>query len=99
MEARASYGRTGFSKGFIAVIAVLIALGLGVMAAAVAKNANGTTTTIQTHSVKALPASVPSQSQPGYRPGKQTLDDGLAPATSTVAPPASRSVRGHGAVA
>jgi hypothetical protein len=92
MEARAAFGRTGASKGFIAVVAVLITLGLGVMAAAVAKNASGSTVT-QTHAVSA-PAGI-HYAQSGYRGGKQTLDDGLAPA-STAAPRAPQSRGGHG---
>jgi hypothetical protein len=83
MEARASFGKTGISKGFIAAVAVLITLGLGVMATAVAKNVNGSAVT-QTHAVQA-PAG-PSYAQPGYKGGKQTLDDSLAPAGTSVAP-------------
>ena len=95
MEARASFGRTGISKGFIAVVAVLITLGLAVMATAVAKNVSGSAGT-QTHAVKAQPASGPTYAQPGYKGGKQTLDDGLAPGFTSKAPRDSRSVGGHG---
>jgi hypothetical protein len=95
MEARASFGKTGISKGFIAAVAVAVTLGLGVMAAAVAKNVNGSTAT-QTHAVKAQPASGPTYAQPGYKGGRQTLDDILAPAGKSVAPRDSRSVGGHG---
>jgi|ERR1700682_4152762 len=84
MEARASFGRTGISKGFIAVVAVLITLGLAVMAAAVAKNAGGSSAT-QTHAVKAQPASAPSYAQ-GTRGGVKNLDDNLTPVSSTAAP-------------
>jgi hypothetical protein len=97
MEARASLGRTGISKGFIVAIAVSVTLGLGVMAAAVAKNVSGSSTT-QTHAVKAQPASAPTYAQQGYRGGKQTLDDSLAPAGTSVAPRDSRSVGGHGPI-
>jgi hypothetical protein len=97
MEARASLGRTGISKGFIVAIAVSVTLGLGVMAAAVAKNVSGSSTT-QTHAVKAQPASGPSYAQPGYRGGKQTLDDGLAPGFTAMAPRNLRSVGGHGPI-
>ena len=97
MEARQSFGRTGISKGFIAVVAVLITLGLAVMAAAVAKNVSGSAAT-QTHAVKAQPASGPTYAQSGYRGGHQTLDDGLAPAGTSVAPRDSRSLKGHGAL-
>jgi hypothetical protein len=95
MEARASFGRTGISKGFIAVVAILVVLGLGVMAAAVAKSVSGSTTT-QTHAVKAQPASGPTYAQQGYRGGKQTLDDGLAPAGTSAAP--RRSNNDHGPI-
>ena len=97
MEARASFGRTGISKGFIAVVAVLVTLGLGVMAAAVAKNVSGSTTT-QTHAVKAQPFSGPTYAQPGYRGGLQMLNDGLAPASKSAAPRESRSIGGHGPI-
>ena len=90
MEARASFGRSGISKTFIAAAATLVTLGLALMTTAIAKNASGSTTSVQTHSVKALPAAGPSYAQPGYRPGKQTLDDGLAPG--------AQSAHGHGAV-
>lgn len=95
MEARAAFGRTGISKAFIAVVAVLITLGLGVMAAAVAKNVNGSTT--QTHAVKVQQASGPTYAQLGNRGGLKFLDDGLAPA-APVAPRSSRSIGGHGRV-
>jgi hypothetical protein len=95
MEARASLGRTGTSKAFIAIVAVLITLGLAVMAAAVAKNVSGSAAT-QTHAVKAQPASGPTYQQPGYKGGRQTIDDGLAPGFTSLAPRDSRSVGGHG---
>jgi len=96
MEARASFGRSGISKSFIAAVGVLVTLGLGVMAAAVAKNVSGSATT-QTHAVKAQPASGPFYAQTGNRGGLKFLDDGLAPA-ATVAPRSSRSIGGHGPV-
>ena len=95
MEARASLGRTGISKGFIVAVAVSVTLGLGVMAAAVAKNVSGSSTT-QTHSVKAQPASGPSYAQPGNRGGLKFLDDGLAPAAKSVEPRSPGSISGHG---
>jgi hypothetical protein len=95
MEARASFGRTGISKGFIAAIAVSVTLGLGVMAAAVAKNVSGSSTT-QTHAVKAQPASGPTYAQPGNRGGLKFLDDSLAPAGTSVAP--KRSNNDHGPI-
>ena len=94
MEARASFGRSGISKSFIAAVAVLVTLGLGVMAAAVAKNVSGSSTT-QTHAVKAEPASGPFYAQTGDRGGLKFLDDGLAPA-APAAPRSPRSIGGHG---
>jgi hypothetical protein len=98
MEARASFGRTGISKSFIAALVVLVVLGLGVMAAAVAKNVSGSTTSTQTHAVKAQPASGPTYAQPGSRGGLKFLDDGLAPAATSTAAPRDRSKSGHGAI-
>ena len=94
MEARASFGRSGISKSFIAAVAVLVTLGLGVTAAAVAKNVSGSSAT-QTHAVKAEPASGPFYAQTGDRGGLKFLDDGLAPA-APAAPRSPRSIGGHG---
>ena len=46
MEARAEFRQQGISKGLIAVVAVGIALGLGVMAATLVKTGTGTATTV-----------------------------------------------------
>lgn len=89
MEARASFGKTGISKGFIAAVAVLITLGLAVMATAVAKNVSGSTST-RTHAVQAQPAG-PTYAQQGSRGGLKFLDDGLAPAGTSVAPKRSNN--------
>src|ERR1700682_4548880 len=106
MEARASFGRTGISKGFIAVVAVLITLGLAVAAAAVAKNAGGSSATTQTQAHAVVKAQAPSYAQavkaqpssvqqPGYRGGKVTMDDG--PAQFSAAAPRAPPPRGcHG---
>jgi len=52
MEARAEFRQPRISKSLVAIVAVSIALGLGVMAGTVAKNLNGSaTTTSQTHTV------------------------------------------------
>ena len=52
MEARAEFRQPRISKGLVAIVAVSIALGLGVMAGSVAQNLNGSaTTTTQTHSI------------------------------------------------
>ena len=96
MEARATLGRSGISKGFVVAVAVSVTLGLGIMAAAVAKNVSGSATT-QTHAVKAQPASGPFYAQTGNRGGLKFLDDGLAPA-APAAPRSSRSIGGHGPI-
>jgi len=92
MEARAAFGRTGASKGFIAVVAVLITLGLAVMAAAVAKNASGSSAT-QTHAVQAQSASGPNIVEPARRGGPQEFDGSATSSTTGVLP---RPAPGHG---
>lgn len=90
MEARASFGRSGISKGLIAATAVSVCLGLAVMAATVAKNAGGSTST-QTHAVSAQAASAPTSTQ-SQRLGGKLIDD-------TVAAPVQATQRhpgGHG---
>lgn len=53
MEARAEFRQPRISKGLIAIVAVSVTLGLGVMAGTVAKNLNGSsaTTSTQTHAI------------------------------------------------
>lgn len=51
MEARAEFRQPRISKGLIAIVAVSVTLGLGVMAGTVAKNLNGSATTVQTHAI------------------------------------------------
>jgi hypothetical protein len=52
MEARAELRQPRISKGLVAIVALSVTLGLGVMAGTVAKNLNGSaTTTTQSHSV------------------------------------------------
>lgn len=89
MEARASLGRTGISKGLIAAVAVSITLGLAVMAATVAKNVGGSSAT-QTHAVV---QSAPTYAQPAHRGGQQEFD-GAATSSATSALP--RPAPSHG---
>jgi hypothetical protein len=89
MEARASFGRTGTSKGLIAAVAVSITLGLAVMAATVAKNVGGSPAT-QTHAVV---QSAPSYTRPAQRGGAQEFD-GSAISSAKAALP--RPGAGHG---
>jgi hypothetical protein len=42
MEARASFGRTGISKLFVGVVLVIVAVGLGIMAAYLATSVTAT---------------------------------------------------------
>jgi hypothetical protein len=51
MEARAEFRQPRMSKGLVAIVAVSVTLGLGVMAGTIAKNNGSATTTTQTHSV------------------------------------------------
>jgi hypothetical protein len=52
MEARAEFRQPRLSKGLVAIVAVSVTLGLGVMAGTVAKNLNGSAaTTTQSHSI------------------------------------------------
>src|SRR6266849_5918793 len=80
MEARAEFRQPRISKGLVAIVALSVALGLGVMAGTVAKNLNGSTTATQTHSV--------SQGQGGpafssiRHSGMQTVEENAAVSTS-----------------
>ena len=80
MEARAEFRQPRISKGLVAVVAVSIALGLGVMAGTVAKNLNGSAATTQTHSI--------SQGQGGSalqsvrHGGMQAVEENAAVSTS-----------------
>jgi hypothetical protein len=73
MEARAELRQPRISKGLIAIVAVSVTLGLGVMAGTVAKNLNGSATTVQTHAIvmgKGGPA-VQSVRHSGTQTGEQ----------------------------
>lgn len=100
MEVRAELRQPRISKGLIAVVALSVTLGLGVMAGTVAKNLNGSaTTTTQTHSV--------SQGQGGSafqslrHGGVQSVEEN-APISTAVGPddragsPALAPIAGHG---
>jgi hypothetical protein len=41
MEARAAFGKSGISKLFVGVVLILVAVGLGIMAAYLAANVSG----------------------------------------------------------
>ena len=79
MEARAEFRQPRISKSLVAVVALSIALGLGVMAGTVAKN-NGSAATTQTHSI--------SQGQGGSalqsvrHGGMQAVEENAAVSTS-----------------
>jgi hypothetical protein len=80
MEARAEFRQPRISKGLVAIVAVSVTLGLGVMAGTVAKNLNGSTTATQSHSI--------SQGQGGpagasiRHSGMQTGEENAAVSTS-----------------
>ena len=51
MEARAEFRQPRISKGLVAIVAVSVTLGLGVMAGTVAKNLNSSAAATQTHTI------------------------------------------------
>jgi hypothetical protein len=83
MEARTELRGTGISKLFVGAFLVIVAVGLGVMAAVVAKNLSA-------------PAAAPShfvqgqggaaQANPAYRGGAQVVDGNAATAPQAVGP-------------
>src|SRR3981081_4225148 len=54
MEARASFGKTGISKLFVGVVLVIVAVGLGIMAAYLASNLTGSAGATQTQSAPSV---------------------------------------------
>jgi hypothetical protein len=79
MEARAELRQPRISKGLVAIVALSVTLGLGVMAGTVAKNANGSsaTTSSQTHAI------VYGKGGPAFgsvrHGGAQTVEENAAP--------------------
>ena len=98
MEARAEFRQPRISKGLVAVVAVSIALGLGVMAGTLSKGSNGTTTTVQ-HA--ALQGKGGSALQTVRHGGLQTVEEN-APTSTAVGPddragsPALAPIAGRG---
>ena len=98
MEARAEFRQPRISKGLVAIVAVSIALGLGVMAGAMSKAGNGTTTTVQ-HA--ALQGKGGSALQTVRHGGLQTVEEN-APTSTAVGPddragsPALAPIAGRG---
>jgi len=65
MEARATVGRTGISKLFVGVVLVIVAVGLGIMAAYLAANLTGSAGAgTSSEPVKAAPGTVLRQDNP-----------------------------------
>jgi len=83
MEARAEFRQPRISKGLVAIVAVSITLGLGVMAGSVAKNLNGSATTTQTHSISVGKGGPALQSV--RHGGAQTIEEN-APISTAVGP-------------
>jgi len=98
MEARAEFRQPRISKGLVAVVAVSIALGLGVMAGTLSKGSNGTTSTVQ-HA--ALQGKGGSALQTVRHGGLQTVEEN-APTSTAVGPddragsPALAPIAGRG---
>lgn len=86
MEARATVSRTGISKFFVGAVLVLVALGLGIMAAFLAANLSGSagatqhvnaapgTVLRQDSPVDAAPAETPADIQIGPRHGGELTE-------------------------
>jgi hypothetical protein len=89
MEARAEFRQPRISKSLVAIVAVSIALGLGVMAGTVAKNLNGSATTAtQNHTVLQGKGGLAVQSV--RHGGMQTAEEKAAPVViSGVSPDAA----------
>ena len=83
MEARAEFRQPRISKGLLAIVAVSVTLGLGVMAGTIAKNNGSAATTTQTHSVsQGLGGSANGTIRHG---GLQTVEEN-APISTSVGP-------------
>jgi hypothetical protein len=100
MEARAEFRQPRISKGLVAIVAVSVALGLGVMAGTVAKNLNGSATTAtQGHSISQGRGGLAVQSV--RHGGMQTVEEN-APISTAVGPddrvgsPALAPIAGRG---
>jgi hypothetical protein len=74
MEARASFGRSSVSKTFVAAILVIVAIGLAVMGAYVAKGLSGTSAS-QNHFAQPAPGTVLRQDNPVLVPGSALQQD------------------------
>ena len=75
MEARATIGRAGVSKLFVGVVLVIVAVGLGIMAAYLAANLTGAAS-VSNGTFHAAPGTVlrqdnPSQSQTEQAPAAE----------------------------
>jgi len=81
MEARAELGRTGISKLFVGVVLVIVAVGLGIMAAYLASNLTGAAGTSEP--AHAAPGTVLRQDNPARQdnPNINDADAVQAPAT------------------
>src|SRR6266550_6377510 len=87
MEARAEFRQPRISKGLVALVAVSIALGLGVMAGTIAKNNGSAVTTTQTHSIsQGLGGPANGAVRHG---GMQTVEENAAPRAITGVSPDS----------
>ena len=80
MEARAEFRQPRISKGLVAIVAVSITLGLGVMAGTVAKNLDSSAAATQNHTVLQGKGGLAVQSV--RHGGMQTVEENLAPAAT-----------------
>jgi hypothetical protein len=87
LEARAEFRQPRISKGLVAIVAVSVALGLGVMAGTIAKNNGSAATTTQTHSIsQGLGGPANGTVRHG---GMQTVEENAAPRAITGVSPDS----------
>jgi hypothetical protein len=91
MEARATIDRTGISRLFVGAVLVIVAVGLGIMAAYLAAGLSGAASVTQHN---AAPGTVlrqdnPSQAEqaPAVNLAPDSIDDGIAPGTVLVPAP------------
>ena len=82
MEVRTAVSGSGISRSFVAVMAVVATMGLGVTAGVVAKNLSAPAA-VPAHIVQGQGGSLQVS---GYRGGVQTIDSGVTAAPAAVGP-------------
>lgn len=91
MEARATLRGTGVSKGFVAIVAIMVALALGAGAAVLAKSVTGSTAAPAAHIAQVKSGASDPGSAWNYgvrRGGIQSVEGPATPANSFLGPDA-----------